>query len=362
VKSGLTPPPDGPMTVRILYVLHSGQLFGTERMALGTLQALGINAQALVLAPPGPVHVAAQAAGIATQVITSRLGLARAVGHCLLSRRHTAVVATGVLQSLLVWAFQALLAGRGPHLHVVHGGTDERLSYGRKRWLARLPVRLVAVSDFVRQRLLAHGVPGERITVIGNFLPSGPVAVRPRFVEDGVRRLVMLSRLDPIKRVGLLFDALDHAPVLRELAIDIYGSGAQEAVLRQRAAAYPNVQLHGFVPDAAAALGSADLLLHTCPEEPFGLVLLEAFAAGLPVLVPNSGGAGDLVEHEVNGWHFSANNPVALAHMLEGLRQAPASKLNAIARGGREALAQKHDRESQARAYAHLLKVEEALA
>jgi glycosyltransferase involved in cell wall biosynthesis len=261
---------------------------------------------------------------------------------------------TGVWQSLAGRALQRLLGGRGAHLHVVHGGTDERLSYGRKRLLAGLEVRLVAVSEFVRERLLAHGVPAGRIEVIGNFLPAEPGAARGPFTESGVRRVVMLSRLDRIKRVGLLFDALERTPSLSSLQFDIYGSGEEAQSLKLRALRHPNVRLHGFVPEAAQALAQADLLLHTCPEEPFGLVLLEAFAAGVPVLAPNSGGAGDIVRQGECGWHFSANDPVALGHSLQRLMTAPAAELNAMAQGGRAALLETHNAERQAERYAAL--------
>jgi glycosyltransferase involved in cell wall biosynthesis len=238
---------------------------------------------------------------------------------------------------------------------MVHGGTDERLSYGRKPLLARLPLRFVAVSDFVRQRLVAHGVPAERIEVIHNFLAHAPAALRPPFTQDGVRRVVMLSRLDRIKRVGLLFDALEKVPGLETMQFDLYGSGEEAEALALRAARHPNVHLHGFVPDAAAALGTADLLLHTCPEEPFGLVLLEAFAAGVPVLVPNSGGARDIVQDGVNGWHFTANNPVALGRRLLALAGATSAELNAIAEGGRRSLQNEFHPARQADRYAALL-------
>jgi glycosyltransferase involved in cell wall biosynthesis len=165
----------------------------------------------------------------------------------------------------------------------------------------------------------------------------------------------MLSRLDRIKRVGLLFDALERVPGLEAMQFDVYGTGEEAEVLRERASRHLNVALHGFVPDAAAALASADLLLHTCPEEPFGLVLLEAFAAGVPVLVPNSGGAGDLVQHDVNGWHFSANDPVALGRELRVLAEAPAATLNTLVYAGRLTLARQHDPQRQAQCYARLM-------
>lgn len=345
------------MKKTLAYVLHSGQLFGTERMALATLRALDERFTGLVIAPPGPLHAACEAAGVASRVAYGRLGLARILGCQLRRDPHTALFTTGVWQSLLAHALRGPSGWRGAHVHVVHGGTDERLSYGRKRWLTGLPLRMVAVSEFVRDRLVAHGVPAERIEVIHNFLDEQPIVSRPAFICDGVRRVVMLSRLDRIKRVGLLLDALDRVPGLDRLHFEIYGSGEEWQALRQRALQHPNVQFHGFVPDARAALAHADLLLHTCPEEPFGLALLEAFAAGVPVLAPNSGGAGAVVRDGVNGSHFSANDPVSLGLTLRKLSATRADQLNDWAAQGRLSLQQDYDPPSQAQRYAALTEV-----
>jgi glycosyltransferase involved in cell wall biosynthesis len=342
------------MTHPLAYVLHSGQLFGTERMALATLHGLRDRFDGLIIAPSGPVHDAARAAGIASRRADGRLAMAWTLAAHLLRHRGSALFTTGVWHSLLARAVQRVAGWRGAHVHVVHGGTDERLSYGRKKLLAGMPLRIVAVSEFVRGRLLAHGVPDERIDVVPNWLPAPPPVSRPAFRHDGVRRVVVLSRLDRIKRVGLLFDALERVPELRRLAFDIYGSGEEADDLRRRALAFPNVTLHGFVPDAAASLARADLLLHTCPEEPFGLVLLEAFAAGVPVLVPNSGGAGSIVRHGVNGWHFTANDATALGQRLLALMALPAGALDALAAQGRASLRHEYDAGRQTLRYAAL--------
>lgn len=339
----------------LAYVLHSAQLFGTERMALATLKALAPEFRGLVIAPPGPLHQVCADTGLASRVAHGRLGMARQLGAQLRSDPETALFTTGVWHSLLAHALQLPTGWRGAHVHVVHGGTDERLSYGRKHWLNRLPVRMVAVSDFVRQRLIAHGVPGAAIEVIHNFLPDEAPPARPRFSRDGVRRVVVLSRLDRIKRVGLLLDAIERVPGLGLLQFDIYGTGEQWGSLSLRAAGLPNVRFHGFVPEARATLRQADLLLHTCPEEPFGLVLLEAFAAGVPVLAPNSGGAGAIVRDGVNGRHFQANDAVSLGLMLRNLSAARAPELNALADQARRSLAAEFDAGRQARRYAELI-------
>lgn len=344
-------PPPLPLT----YVLHSGELFGTERMALATLLALRPQFEGLILAPPGPIHALARASGIASIETRSRLALVTQLWRQLRQQPDGALCTTGVWQALAGSLLQALLGGRGAQLHVVHGGTDERLSYGRKRWLQRFNIRMIAVSEFVRDRLIAHGVSADRITVIHNFLPGAPPARRPRFESDGVRRVLMLSRLDRIKRVGLLFDALDRMPELSKLEFDIFGSGEQFEALRERARAHRNVRMAGFVADAAAVgLPHADLLLHTCPEEPFGLVLLEAFAAGVPVLAPNAGGAGSIVRDGIEGWHFSANDPLSLGQRLLELSQADAATLQRAADQGQLALTTRFDASAQSARYAEL--------
>ena len=342
------------MTMKLIYVLHSGQMFGTERMALATLQELQGSAEPVILAPAGPIHAAAQAVGVRTHVLAGARSMAAALWRELRSDRQAAVLATGVGQSLVASVVRVLARGQGRHLHVVHGGTDERLSYGRKRWLVGADIRFVAVSEFVRDRLLAHGVPDARIAVVHNFLHGQPPAARAPFTQDGVRRVVMLSRLDRIKRVGLLFDALDRTPALKSMHFDLYGSGELQSDLAARAAQHPNVRLMGFQAQASAALADADLLLHTCPEEPFGLVMLEAFAAGVPVLAPNAGGAAIIVRPGVSGFHFTANNPTALGQALQGLQTAPAALLQSMADGGKAALKERFSPQRQAQRYAQL--------
>jgi glycosyltransferase involved in cell wall biosynthesis len=83
--------------------------------------------------------------------------------------------------------------------------------------------------------------------------------------------------------------------------------------------------------------------------------MLEAFAAGVPVLVPNAGGAAEIVRPGVNGYHYTANNPTALAQALQRLRQAPAAQLQAMADGGRQALDTRFSAVQQAQRYAQLM-------
>jgi glycosyltransferase involved in cell wall biosynthesis len=341
----------------IVYILHSGNLYGTERMALATMTGLRQQGRGLLLAPPGPVHAEALGLGIATQIFRSSGELLRRLAPELRKHRELNLIATGVSHSLAAHALSKVFACRLNHLHVVHGGTDERLSYGRKALLNPLPVTLVAVSGFVRERLLAHGCRTERIQVVENFLPGAAHRQRGTGEVGAIGRVAIVSRVDPIKRVSLLFDAIERHPTLQNLRFEVFGEGSEFQALKQRSGALPNVHLHGYHPDAAQRLADYDLLLHTCAEEPFGLAILEAMASGIPVLVPNAGGAGALIEDERTGFHFPANCSGGLAHRLETLRGVATTKLAEVTAAALREVKQRFSPERGLAEYAELLAV-----
>lgn len=315
----------------LIYVLHSGQLFGTERMALATVSGLTDRYRPVLLAPEGPIHARAAQAGIESRVFRTFRQQAELFASLLRGQREAWLMTTGVSQSLLAAPIAAMMRCTLAHLHMVHGGTDERLSYGRKRLLEHLPVRLVAVSRFVRERLLAHGCHADRIAVIENFTTESLPDTESRTQSAKLSRVAMVSRIDPIKRVDLLLSAVSREPELQRLQFDLYGSGSDLDRLRAAAEVLPNVRFKGFVADAAQQLSHYDLLVHTCPEEPFGLAILEAMARHVPVLVPNAGGAGELVRNEVDGFHFAANCPGRLAQRLREIADLPAHRRADIA-------------------------------
>ena len=322
----------------LIYALHSGNLYGTERMALATVAGLRDDFDAAILAPPGPAIQEAARLGCIALPFLNVFEFIKHLWLLMKQRRSVAFVATGVVHSLAFHLLNLIRRRTATHLHVVHGGADERLSYGRKRRLKFFGVRFAAVSDFVKNRLTAHGVPTDRITVIENFLSPERLATIPRrdrFTETGIKRAVVISRIDPIKRVDLLLEALASEPELNSLEIRICGTGWQLDELRDRAAArHPNVHFIGFTENAPAEIAAADLLIHLCPEEPFGLAIIEAMAAGVPVLAPDSGGAGSLIVDGQSGFHFRANDARELAEKLLALREASATVLNRVVDGG----------------------------
>jgi len=343
----------------LLYVLHSGNLYGTERMALATAEGLVDDFDPVILAPPGPALAEAARIGLKAQPFSSTLELARLIRPAFADSRQLAVIATGVAHSLCAIALNQVYRRRLAHLHVVHGGTDERLSYGRKRLLNRSAALLVAVSGFVKERLIANGAREKKIHVIENFLPEARVAGCPRrgaFSVDGVKKILVISRIDPIKRVDLLLSAMDREALLNKLEVRVLGTGWELENLRARAAqTHPNVTFAGFTSQVEAQLAGSDLLAHMCPAEPFGLAILEAIAAKVPVIVPDRGGAGSLVEESVSGFHFRADDAASLSKKLLEIGRLPAAELNRIAANAWSLLGTRFSPASRIRDYRSLL-------
>lgn len=349
------------MCTPLIYILHCGNLYGTEQMALATIEGLRAEYTPILIAPSGTVIEESRRRGIKTYEFRNKFQLSLQLRKLLSENAELVVMSTGVKQALLLSLWNLLYRRKLKHLHIIHGGTNERESYGRKAYLNYFDVRFVAVSYFVRSRLIAHGVKPNVIDVVENFLLPERVEnmpKRPTFTATGIRRIVVVSRVDPIKRIDVLLDALDLAPDLAaQLEINILGTGWDLDRMRARAAtSYPNVHFCGFVSDVPQRLADADLLLHLCPTEPFGLAVLEAMAANLPVLLPNTGGAAALIENEVSGLHFKANNPEMLARRLRGLLNAEPEYLNRLVAGARHALETRFSAEQGIANYQSLLK------
>lgn len=143
--------------------------------------------------------------------------------------------------------------------------------------------------------------------------PDGP--------PHGVRHFTVIARFVPKKNLGLMLEAyqryrsLDPAP--RDLVL--CGSGPEEDALRRQASGIPGVRFPGFLQAEGIArlLGESLALVLPSIEEQWGLVVNEALALGVPVLVAENTGARDLlVRDEVNGHVFEPDNAEGLARLM----------------------------------------------
>lgn len=83
----------------------------------------------------------------------------------------------------------------------------------------------------------------------------------------------------------------------------------------------------------AEIMASLDILVHPCAIEPFGRIAIEAMAARVPVVGPDTGGIAETILHQQTGILVPANNPQAMADAVLGLLQNPAQRQSLGSRG-----------------------------
>ncbi|HEX3692394.1 MAG TPA: glycosyltransferase [Solirubrobacteraceae bacterium] len=179
----------------------------------------------------------------------------------------------------------------------------------------------------------------------------------------------IVGRLQPWKGQDRLLEA--HA-LLRERGVpvrtlivggDAYGLSPQYAAslapLAQRLGLDGEVELTGQVPDAGPYIERMDVLVNASDPEPFGIVLLEAMARGVPVVAVNSGGPAEFVKGGETGALARSGEPEALADALEPLLRSPALRERLGAAGRERFLAEFTDAALRRRFFAALTSLQD---
>lgn len=214
------------------------------------------------------------------------------------------------------------------------------------RLLYSLPIdAIAAISEGVRRALVASGVPAGRIRVIPSGidlqlfeLPFDREAVRRELgLGPGDVLAIQVAALAPHKSQETLLDAAARlsrsAP---NVTICIAGEGALRDVLLARHRALglgDRVRFLGFREDVIPLLRAADLFVLSSYLEGLGTSVLDAMAAGLPVVATEVGGVPEIVRHEVNGLLVPARDPEALAAAIARLAQDPGARARMGAKG-----------------------------
>ncbi len=190
---------------------------------------------------------------------------------------------------------------------------------------------IVALREWVKDVLLCNGVPADKITVSRQGLwqsedNSAPSPARTSGNGPGLR-MMFLGRLHPTKGVHLLIDTLKATPDI-PATLDIYGVIQGDAAaaylrrLKQMASGDDRIRFRNPIPTDEVVSRMRDYDVLAVPSQLFEtgpMVILEAFAAGLPVIASNLGGIAELVTHEVNGLLVKPRSTDAWRHALERL-------------------------------------------
>ncbi len=214
---------------------------------------------------------------------------------------------------------------------------------------------VVCASGELRDRLVAGGVANTTLQPMGIeegvFSPANrDPELRRRLLElcelpESAHLLIGVGRLSSEKRWPLVIDAVVAASQHVPLGLVLLGAGKQLRTITKAIAGNPHIRVLKPERDRArfaAIVASADALVHGCEAETFCLSAAEARASGVPVIVPDRGGAAD---HAADGAGvtYAAVDRVSLAEAILQMEALQWRRTNAPVRTMREHFAQLFD-------------------
>ena len=174
--------------------------------------------------------------------------------------------------------------------------------------------QFIAPSRYVRDIHVDSGFPADRISIKPN---TSDLEYPPSL---GRRHILYLGRFGPVKGLADLLDAWQRSSARKTATLRMVGSGPMKDELVLRAADDSSIEFPGVASRDAAAAEIANACVVVVPStwpEPFGRSVIEAFAAGVPVVAAKSGALPELVEDGVNGFLFDPGDVGALASAID---------------------------------------------
>jgi glycosyltransferase involved in cell wall biosynthesis len=353
----------------ILFVEASPFLGGAARSLLDLVGALPGGACRPVLAAAcAEVAAAGRGAGLDTHIVSCPPPSRSLAPWRSLPALARLLAAREALWRLATGERVRLVHANSTWAHLIAGDLLGLPSIWHCRDLTRLSVlagRLVdtascavAASHAVAGHLSAQGVPPEMIRVIPNGVavrgvpgaaerPAVRAALRAEWRIPGEAPvLAWAGELAPWKRTEDFLLALAELqkslPGVRGLVLGAglaeghRGREAELAGLANRLGIGAAVRFAGWRPDVPRCLAAADLLVLTSANEPFGRVLVEAMAAGVPVVARNGGGVAEVLGAEA-GLILEAPGPADFAAAAARLLADPAERARMAEAGSRRA-------------------------
>jgi len=330
--------------VKVTHIHKITGISGSENHLLTLLPALrdrGIDARVLGLDVPGSdaasFYAALEAVGVPADHVrcTSDLRPGMAAGVVKAVRRTRPDLLHTHLAHGDIYGSTASHVTRVPFVSSRHN--DDRYLLGPFRYVDRLFAhrarRIIAISDAVRVFLEQAGLPRDKLVTVRyglDALPAGPSVPSPADLGIAPQAPLLLA-------IGRLIEQKDHATLIEAFArtraaqpdarLAILGDGPLEDETRahvQRLGLEGAILLPGRVA-VREWLERADIFVHTSRWEGFGLVLLEAMLAGLPIVATRVSAIPELVEDGGSGLLTAPGDVAGIARALERLLADPAA-------------------------------------
>jgi glycosyltransferase involved in cell wall biosynthesis len=313
--------------VKVLHIHRIGGIGGSERHLLTLLPALaqrGVDVRFLGLddtrRAPDPFY---ETLSVPYERVAAPRDLdprlARAVRH--------AARAADLVHTHLVHADVYGMFGGRTTVSTKHNDDPFRAGAFRfvERALARRTAKIIAITDaLARFQIERVGLPADKVEVVHYGLDEPPAAWGtnpPEDAQPGERILLAVCRLEHQKGVDVAIRALPQIPNAR---LVVLGEGPERSTLERLAADLDvAVSLPGRVPDVAAWLRRADVLVHPVRWEGFGLALLEAMLASVPVVATAVSSIPEIVVDGETGLLVPPDDPDALAAAINYVLENP---------------------------------------
>jgi len=315
--------------MKIVHMVETLDVGGLERFTVNLAseqRQAGHDVSVYCLIHGGPFERHAAAAGIPVRIFHKAPGLSPSLVWRLvrqLRRDAPGVVHTHNPAAHFYGACAARFAGVGAVVNTRHGEatTSGRIDVERYfRSVMPLTGRVVCVSDASRDALVQRGVPSRKTVVIRNGIALDDfVRTKPVSTGGGIH-FGTLGRLSPVKGHRSLIEAFANVsrrlpdarltiggdgPLLEELRSDVHRLGLDDRVL-----------LPGTVQDVPAMLRSFDIFVLSSKSEGLPMVILEAMAAGLPIVSTRVGGIPEVAPERLVAWYCEAGDAADLTRAM----------------------------------------------
>ncbi len=204
----------------------------------------------------------------------------------------------------------------------------ERMIHETEAWLTYEAWKVICCSDYMVSHVRwAFGLPEDKLVMVSNGVNTEVYdkndkedlsQFRKRFALPDEKIVLFVGRLVYEKGIHVLVSAMPKVLEKANAKLVIVGNGYMKEQLSSLVAKIGlerKVMFTGFVDDDTLRKlqMSADVSVVPSLFEPFGIVALEAMAAKSPVVVSDTGGLSEIVEHDVSGVKVYVNNPDSLA-------------------------------------------------
>lgn len=222
---------------------------------------------------------------------------------------------------ILGWMNRACrILPKGPWVNVGRLGGYYNLKYYRRC------AHLICNTPDIAAYVVREGRPSDQVHYIPNFCPvdaAAPIDRAALNTPPDAKVLLILARLHEAKGIDVALRALPSVP---EAVLWIAGDGPLDSRLKDLATdlgVAARVRFLGWRDDRSALLRAADVCLVPSRHEPFGNVVVNAWAYNVPVVAAASQGPGFLINDGVDGLKVPVDDAAALAAAINGILRDP---------------------------------------